>query len=86
MATFSIWKALTVFAVYFVIDILYAKYILAVGRNQALAAAGLSALIYSLISFGVLSYSENHLYVIPLAFGAASGTYWTVKREKKADG
>lgn len=82
IATFSIWKALTVFVAYFVIDILYAKYILAVGGKQAGRAAALSAMIYSLLSFGVLSYSENQLYLIPLAVGAFCGTYVTVRRER----
>jgi hypothetical protein len=77
------WQTATlIFFTYVVIDILYALYIICVGRRQALASAALTSAIYSLLAFGVVSYSKNIWYLIPLASGAFVGTYLTVRFKK----
>ena len=80
---FSIFTASSLFCTYVFIDMLYALYILYVGRKQSIAAANCSAIIYSLLAYGVTSYSENIFYLIPLASGAWMGTFLTVKFEHK---
>jgi hypothetical protein len=50
-----------------------------VERRQALAAAGISSVLYSLLAFGVITYSKNPIYLVPLASGAFLGTYLTVR-------
>lgn len=82
LESFSIIKAVTIFGVYTLIDALYAYYILCVGRRSSIRAANCSAIIYSLLAYGVISYSENILYLIPLAAGAWVGTFLTVKFER----
>lgn len=77
---FSFTQALIVFIAYIFIDMLYASYILAVNQKMAIRAGLLSSVIYSLLSYGVISYSENKLYLIPLIFGAFIGTYVVVRR------
>lgn len=79
MAEFSYATAAMVFFTYVVIDMLYAWYILCVGKRQAVTASFLTAIIYSLLAFGVVSYSKNILYLVPLASGAFLGTYLTVR-------
>ena len=79
MPSFSPATAATIFVTYVAIDVLYAAYILCVGRRQPLRAAALSAVIYSLLAYGVITYSANPLYLIPLASGAFVGTYITVR-------
>ncbi len=79
MNDFNPYTAALIFVVYVVIDMLYALYILCVGKHQALAAAAISSVLYSLLAFGVVSYSKNILYLIPLASGAFIGTYLTVR-------
>ena len=76
---FSPVTAALVFATYVVIDVLYAAYIIAVGDRRAVRAAALSSVIYSLLAFGVVTYSENPAYVVPLAAGAFLGTFITVR-------
>ncbi len=83
VADFSFLTAITLFITYVFIDMLYALYILYVGRKQPIAAANCSAIIYSLLAYGVTSYSENIWYLIPLASGAWLGTFLTVKFEHK---
>lgn len=79
MQDFSWMTALTVFVVYVVFDILYALYVLCVSRKQAVAASGISAVLYSLGAYGVRSYMDNPWYVLPLGIGAFVGTYIAVK-------
>lgn len=79
MGDFNWWTALTVFVVYILFDILYALYVICVSRQQALAASLVSAVLYSLGAYGVMSYTHNMLYLIPLGLGAFIGTYIAVK-------
>lgn len=79
MDEFSYITAASIFATYVVIDMLYAWYIMSVNKKRALTAAFLTAIIYSLLAFGVVSYSKNIYYLIPLASGAFIGTYLMVK-------
>ena len=79
MDEFSYITATSIFATYVVIDMLYAWYIMSVNKKRALTAAFLTAIIYSLLAFGVVSYSKNIYYLIPLASGAFTGTYLMVK-------
>lgn len=83
MRDFSWLTAATIFVTYVVIDMLYAWYVLCVGARKAMTAALLTAVIYSLLAYGVVSYSQNILYLIPLATGAFTGTYLTVRFHPK---
>jgi uncharacterized protein YebE (UPF0316 family) len=76
---FSWMTAFIVFVLYIIFDILYALYVLCVSRQQALAASGISAVLYSLGAYGVITYLHNIWYLIPLALGAFLGTYIAVK-------
>ena len=78
MANFSYARPMLIFLVYVVIDALYAMYIMSVEGRRAFAAALISSILYSLLAYGVVSYSQNILYLLPLASGAFVGTYLTV--------
>jgi hypothetical protein len=78
MSDFSATTAAIIFATYVAVDVLYAAYIICVERRRALAAAAISSVLYSLLAFGVITYSKNPLYLIPLAAGAFVGTFVTV--------
>jgi hypothetical protein len=79
MSEFSYTTATMVFMTYVVIDMLYAWYVICVGARRAYTAATLTAIIYSLLAFGVVSYSKNIWYLVPLASGAFIGTFVTVR-------
>jgi hypothetical protein len=80
---FSFTTAIILFLTYTVIDMLYAAYILYVNRLQACKAATCSMIIYCLLAYGVVSYSTNIWYIIPLAMGAWLGSFITVMYEKR---
>lgn len=72
-----------VFFTYIWVDILYAYYIICVERRRAFRAACVSSFLYSLLAFGVVSYSKNIWYLAPLATGAWLGTFITVRWQRK---
>lgn len=87
MSEFSWVTAVLVFLTYVVIDMLYAYYIMCVEERHPARAAATTSLIYSLLAYGVVSYSQNILYLIPLTSGAFIGTFIMVaykKRKEKA--
>jgi len=57
MNDFSYTTALTIFFTYVAIDMLYAWYIMSVNKKRAFTAAILTAIIYSLLAFGVYANS-----------------------------
>jgi len=61
---------------------MYAKYTLHVTQHKEYSAATIGALMHFVLAFGVLSYINNFLYVIPLAAGSWLGTFFIVKRER----
>jgi hypothetical protein len=82
MTDFSWYTAGLIFITYVLIDVLYAWYIIAVGKRQEMQAAVASSLLYSLAAYGVITYSRNVAYIAFLAAGAFLGTYIIVKLKK----
>lgn len=82
MGDFNLVTASIVFVTYFLIDILYAFYVIYVGKRDAMRSALASSALYSLAAYGVITYSRNIMYVLPLAAGAFLGTYVIVKFKK----
>ncbi len=74
--------ALLIFVAYIVVDGMYAYYTLAVTKRKPYAAANVGALMHFILALGVLSYVQNYLYLIPLAFGSWVGTFIIVKKEQ----
>lgn len=79
---FSYLTAFIIFITYVIIDILYALYVIYVGKKNALISASISAVMYTFIAYGVVNYSKNPYYIIPLIIGAWLGTYIVVKFKK----
>lgn len=89
---FNISIAILIFTTYFILDMFYAYYILCIESRQNLMSSFMAGMITSLSAFGVVSFSQNMLYVVPLFLGAFAGTYFTMKlkeilqsRKRKVD-
>jgi hypothetical protein len=80
-ANFDIWVAVSLLAAYFVLDGMYAAYTIKVTEKRPATAATIGALMHFIIAFGVLSYVQNFLYVVPIAIGSWFGTYTMVHYE-----
>ncbi len=83
MEEFNLTTAIIIFITYVMIDILYALYVIFVANGKAFLSALVSSGIYGPIAFGVVTFSKNFLYLIPLVAGAFIGTYIVVKFKKK---
>lgn len=80
---FNWLMALGVMISYVVVDGLYAKYTLEVVSLKPFMSATIGAGMHFLLAFGVINYTENWLYIFPLAIGSWVGTYLVVKFEKR---
>lgn len=76
------WQlAVAVFVAYAIVDALYAYYTIVTVKLKPFKSASTSFLMHFLLAFGVVNYTENFLYIFPLASGSFLGTYFMVKRE-----
>lgn len=85
-ADLSLWTSLSLFLLYVVVDLLYAMYTLSVTKLKPARAATIGAGMYVLLAYGVISYSHNILYLVPIGAGSWIGTYlavWWERRETK---
>lgn len=82
MRIFDFRIALAIVFVYAATDALYAKYTLDVARYNEYNAALTGSVIHIFIAFGVINYTQNWLYIFPLAIGSWIGTFVMVRRER----
>jgi hypothetical protein len=82
LSTFNPLIAILILGAYIVIDALYAKYTLDIANYNEYRAATVGSIIHFCIAFGVINYTENWLYIFPLAIGSWIGTFLMVKRER----
>lgn len=71
--------AVLIFVTYFILDMLYAYYILCVENKQSFMSSLMAGFVTLLAAFGIVSFSKNMFYAIPLFCGAFAGTYTTMK-------
>ncbi|OGZ07354.1 MAG: hypothetical protein A3C93_02850 [Candidatus Lloydbacteria bacterium RIFCSPHIGHO2_02_FULL_54_17] len=81
-ATFDPVIALGIFIAYALIDALYAKWTHEITRLDEWRSATTGGIMHVLIAFGVLNYTGNFLYVIPLVAGSWLGTFFYVRHER----
>jgi hypothetical protein len=80
---FNFVTAILVFVVYIFIDALYSGYTLSVAGHKPYAAATMGSLIYFFTALGVISYTQNYLYIIPIAAGSWIGTFAVVYNARR---
>lgn len=73
------WEYFFTFLAVFVLDLVYTHYLKHVANDHALGASFWSVGCYLLASVAVINYTNNHLLLIPAAFGAFCGTYVGMK-------
>lgn len=78
----NIFTCLILFTVYFVYDVLYAQFIISVQKLQSTLSATISGTMYVISAIGIIKYTDNPWYLLPVALGASLGTFCFIKREK----
>lgn len=69
------------FFVYFLFDILYAQYVIAISKLKPFLSSFISVLMYMLTAYGTIKYVECWINVFPIVCGAWLGTFLTIKYE-----
>ena len=82
-AQLSFGVCIFLFVVYFIFDILYAKYIISVNKLRALRAANFSVILQVLSVIGTLKYVDNVLYTVPILGGIWLGTFLSLRLAMK---
>lgn len=80
---FNAWTAIVLLVLYIAADLMYAMYTLSVTKLQPVRAASIAATMYVLLAAGVINYSHNPLYLVPIGIGSWLGTFIAVARERK---
>ena len=78
-AQLSFGVCVLLFVIYFIFDIIYAKYIISVSKLRALRSANYSAVLQILSVIGTLKFVDNVLYTVPILGGIWLGTYLSLK-------
>jgi hypothetical protein len=80
--TFNFFVAFLILIVYLITDALYARYTMDVANRNEFKAATTGALIHFFLAFGVINYTQNWLYIFPLAIGSWLGTYFIIRKDR----
>jgi hypothetical protein len=75
-------KALAVFAMVFGLDLVWARYTIAVAARRPMAASLYAAFIFSVGGLTTMAYMTDKWMLVPAALGAFAGTYVATRRGK----
>ena len=68
---------------YVLVDGMYAIYTIYVVKRRAILAATNSFIMHFVLAAGVLSYTKNAFYILPIAIGSFVGTFLATKYTPK---
>lgn len=81
--SFNILIAVGLFVFYLVVEMLDSSLTFSLVQHKSLRSAVVTFILYTTIAVEVVAIVSNYLYIIPVAIGAALGTYLVVEYEKK---
>ena len=68
---------------YFIVELLDSGLVFSLTQHRAEKSALLTFVLYLVIAIEITAIITNYLYIIPIAIGAALGSYAAVKHERK---
>ena len=83
LASFNIFAALALFIFYLIVEVLDSSLTFSLVQHKSLRSAAVTFILYFTLAVEVIAIISNYLYIIPVAFGAALGSYLVVEYEKK---
>lgn len=81
--TFNPLVAIGLATIYFFVEILDSGLTFSITQHKSLKSAGMTFLLYLVLAIEVTAFVTNYLYTLPVAIGAALGSYYSVEYEKK---
>lgn len=82
ISNFNYIAAIGLFIFYFLVEMLDSSLTFSLTQHKSIKSALVTFILYTTLAVEVGAIISNYLYVIPLAFGAALGSYVTVEFEK----
>lgn len=83
ISQFNILIAVALFAFYLFVEVLDSSLVFSLTQHKSLRSAIVTFLLYITFAVEIAAFISNYLYVIPVALGAALGSYLVVENEKK---
>lgn len=77
-----IW-AIGLFLFYLLVEMLDSSLTFSLTQHKSLKSASVTFILYITLAVEIAAIVSNYLYIIPIAIGAALGSYLTVEYEKK---
>jgi len=81
--SFNLLAAIGFFVFYLFIEMLDSSLTFSLTQHKSLRSAVVTFLLYITLAIEVIAIVSNYLYIIPVALGAALGSFATVEYEKK---
>ncbi len=83
VANFNIFAAAGLFVFYLVVEILDSSLTFSLVQHKSVRSAIVTFILYFTLAVEIVAIISNYLYIIPVAIGAALGSYIIVEYEKK---
>ncbi len=80
---FNILLAFVFGILYFVVELLDSGLTFSLTQHKSIKSAALTFALYLVMGIEIAAIVSNYLYILPIAIGAASGSYAAVEYEKK---
>lgn len=83
LGSFDFLVAALLFIFYLFVEMLDSSLTFSLTQHKSLRSAIVTFILYVTIAVEVAAIISNYLYIFPVAFGAALGSFLTVEYEKK---
>ncbi len=83
VASFDIFAAMGLFIFYLIVEILDSSLTFSLVQHKSVRSAIVTFILYFTLAVEIVAIISNYLYIIPVAIGAALGSYVIVEYEKK---
>lgn len=80
---FNLLVAVGLFVFYLVVEMLDSSLTFSLTQHKSIRSAVVTFILYLTIAVEIVAIISNYLYILPVAIGAALGSYLVVEYEKK---
>lgn len=80
---FNWFIAVSLFFFYLLIEMLDSSLTFSLVQHKSIRSAAVTFILYTTLAVEVVAIISNYLYILPVAIGAALGSYFVVEYEKK---
>lgn len=83
ISEFNLFAAIGLLLFYFVVELLDSSLTFSLTQHKSIRSAMVTFILYTTLAVEIVAIVSNYLYIVPVAIGAALGSYTVVEYEKK---